>query len=149
MQANPAGLVGMASAMHADLENACYCNGELNPLKDFDRDMTSQYQTSLGLGTSFNKDTFQPTRRRRTGRGREMFGGRQTGGVSRGQLAQYPTSRGGHGLATPIRGRGVCFAHNLGNCHRGSSCHFLHPNQEKPLASKPQFELTPIVHWLQ
>ena len=47
----------MASSMHADLEKACFYNNELNSLKDFDREIKSLYQTSLGLGTPFNKDT--------------------------------------------------------------------------------------------
>ena len=119
----------MASAMHADLENACFYNNELNSLKDFDREMKSQYQTSLGLGTPFNKDTYQATRRRRTARGRGMFGGRPTRGVSRAQSAQFSAARGGQGFTPPIRGRGVCFGYNLGTCHRGTACRFLHVDQ--------------------
>ena len=57
IQANPSGVVGMASAMHADLENLCFYNNDLKPLQEFTREMKSQHQTSLGLGTPFSKDT--------------------------------------------------------------------------------------------
>ena len=70
LQANPSGVVGMSAAMHADLENSCFYNNELRSLEDFTKEMKSQYQTSLGLGTSFSKDTFQVTRRRGRGQGR-------------------------------------------------------------------------------
>ena len=70
LQANPSGVVGMSAAMHADLENSCFYNNELRSLGDFTKEMKSQYQTSLGLGTSFSKDTFQVTRRRGRGQGR-------------------------------------------------------------------------------
>ena len=46
--ANPAGVVGLCSYMHAELERSALYNDELKPLKDFMRDMTTQYQTSLG-----------------------------------------------------------------------------------------------------
>ena len=55
-QANPAGVVGMCSSMHAELERSAIYNEELKPLRDFMKDMSSQYQTSLGLGASFVND---------------------------------------------------------------------------------------------
>lgn len=55
--ANPAGVVGLCSYMHSELERFALYNDELKPLKDFMRDMTNQYQTSLGLGKSFSKDS--------------------------------------------------------------------------------------------
>ena len=60
----------MSAAMHADLENSCFYNNELRSLEDFTKEMKSQYQTALGLGTSFSKDTYQVTRRRGRGQGR-------------------------------------------------------------------------------
>ena len=55
-QANPAGVIGMCSSMHAEFERGAIYNEELKPLRDFMKDMVSQYQTSLELGQSFAND---------------------------------------------------------------------------------------------
>ena len=129
LQANPSGVVGMSAAMHVDLENACFYNNELRSLEDFTKEMKSQYQTSLGLGTSFSKDTYQVTRRRDRGHGRGYYRNRQAQGMNRAQTAQLAASgtlqRGG----LQGRGRGVCFGYSAGTCNRGTSCRFLHLDQ--------------------
>ena len=49
--ANPAGAVGMAQALHKEMERALlYGDQKLKPLRDFAREMRTQYQTSSGLG---------------------------------------------------------------------------------------------------
>ena len=58
-KANPAGVVNMASAMHSDIKRSALYNEELSPFQEFAREMQSQYQTSLGLGTSFAKDSMR------------------------------------------------------------------------------------------
>ena len=83
LQANPSGVVGMSAAMHADLENACFYNNELRSLEDFTKEMKSQYQTALGLGTPFSKDTYRATRRRSRGQGRGFYRNRQALGLNR------------------------------------------------------------------
>ena len=55
--ANPAGVVGMCSYMHSELERSTFHNEDLKPLDDFMRDMTRRYQTSLGLNSSFPNDS--------------------------------------------------------------------------------------------
>ena len=131
IQANPSGVVGMASAMHADLENSCFYNNDLKPLLEFTREMKSQYQTSLGLGTPFSKDTYNVTKRRRGNRGRSYYRSRFSQGLTRGQARQVPLTGGDPRIATPtpLRGQGECFAYNAGTCHRGASCRFLHVNR--------------------
>ena len=69
-QANPAGAVGMCTAMHALLERAAIYDEELEGLGKFMQDMRTQYQTSFGLGDSFAHDSRRPRRRTRTQRGR-------------------------------------------------------------------------------
>ena len=67
--ANPAGVVGMCDSMHAEIERSAHFNEQLKPLREFSKDLKTQYQTFLGLGSSFSKDS--GTRgRRRSGRGR-------------------------------------------------------------------------------
>ena len=61
---NPANVVGFASAMHSDFESTAINSNALRPLGEFMTDMKSQYQTSLGIGAPFAKDTFQRSRRR-------------------------------------------------------------------------------------
>ena len=145
---NPAGFVGLATAMHSEFEGAIYYNNnELKSLSDFTKEMKSQYQTSLGLGTAFSKDAFPGTRRRRVGRGRNYWrGGRSfLRGVTRaqasgqtlssnvflgaGQQSTLQASATARGSGVPIRGRGVCYGYQQGACHRGASCRFVHVNQ--------------------
>ena len=146
IQANPAGVVGMATAMHGEFERAVVFNEELRSLNDFIKDMKSQYQTSLGLGAPFAKDSGGRTRRRNTNnRGREFYRSRrhQSMGLDRSQQtlqsAFTPTGQFQHSVEpnlappVPIRGRGagrgVCYAYQAGACRRGNSCRFLHLNQ--------------------
>ena len=56
IKANPAGVVGMCNNMHADIKRSAYYNEELKPLGEFIKEMKTQYQTSLGLGSSFARD---------------------------------------------------------------------------------------------
>ena len=65
-QANPAGVVGMCNAMHSNFEQCTMIvNKELAPLDNFEREMASQYQFSLGLGLGFPNDAV--TRKGRRG----------------------------------------------------------------------------------
>ena len=63
MQANPAELVGMCASMHAQLERASIYSDELKSLRDFRKEIRTQYQTSLGLGSLFPKDSAPRNRR--------------------------------------------------------------------------------------
>ena len=94
---NPAGVVGLASAMHCTFEAATFHGNKLESLEDFIKEMRSQYQTSLGFGTSFSKDAFPGTRRRRSGRGRGFWRNKRFAqqGVMRVQVASQGTSTGG------------------------------------------------------
>ena len=150
-QANPAGVIGMCSSMHAEFERCAIYNENLRPLQEFIKDMRAQYNTSLGLGASFQSDG---RRRQRKLRGRR-FG---YGGVFRSQGQEFPQSaavppvRGGDvstGLGrgqsqfgqrrafhdgggrgqdpfTYMRGRGLCYNFQTGNCNRGNACRFTH-----------------------
>ena len=62
---NPAGVVGLASAMHCEFESTAIYSNALRPLGEFMTDMKSQYQTSLGLGTPFAKDALLGSWRRK------------------------------------------------------------------------------------
>ena len=76
VKANPAGLVGMCSAMHAEIERSVLWQQELRGFDVFIKDMRAQYQTSLGLGTSFANDAARRQRRRpRSSRGRSFSRG--------------------------------------------------------------------------
>ena len=76
VKANPAGLVGMRSAMHAEIERSVLCQQELRGFGEFIEDMRSQYQTSLGLGTGFANDAAgRQKRRSRNSRGRPFSRG--------------------------------------------------------------------------
>ena len=150
-RANPAGVIGMCSSMHAEFERCAIYNEDLKPLQDFIKDMRAQYNTSLGLGASFQSDG---RRRQRKSRGRRLG----YGGVFRSQAQEYPQSaavptvRGG-GISTGLgrgqgqfgqrrafhdgvgrgqdpftymRGRGLCYSFQTGNCNRGNACRFTH-----------------------
>ena len=141
-KANPAGVVGMCTAMHAEFKKATLYNEVLKSLPDFMKSMKSQYQTSLGLGKPFAKDSGGRSRRKTRGRGNNF--NRRRG--SRRQQVYYPSetfspqlqsgpissvggtaTRGGYTGAS--RGRGICYHYQSGNCRRGPSCRFLHLNQ--------------------
>lgn len=138
LQANPAGLVGMSSAMHAEFKRSTiYNEGELRSLRDSMKDMRAQYQTCLGLGNAFPKDTRAKTKRRnRSYRASSLSRGRSypDRGISRNFLPGggdgVGPGRGGGRIYqngdTPIRGRGICYGYQSGNCRRGASCRFLH-----------------------
>ena len=50
---NPAGLVGMCNSLHAEIKRSANFNEQLKPLREFSKDLKAQYQTFLGLGSSF------------------------------------------------------------------------------------------------
>ena len=145
--ANPAGVVCLASAMHYEFKGATFHGSELKWLEDFMKEMRSQYQTSLGFGATFSKDTFPGTRRSRGGRGQGFWRTRRFSqqGVLREQVATQNANSGGYpniggAQATIVgagtgRGMGVrgsvanaCYDFHGGNCRRGASCRFLHLN---------------------
>ena len=146
VKANPSGLVGLCSAMHAEIERSVLWQKELREFSEFIKDMKSQYQTSLGLGGGFANDAARrPKRRSRNTRGR-YFSRDQS---FQGRVDSYPlqqnapfvnTSLRGRGRGIPggssrnlidiaeLRARGICFDYRAGNCGRGDSCRFLHSN---------------------
>ena len=130
IQANPSGVVGMASLMHADIEAACFYNTELRTLRDFTKEIKSQYQTSLGLGTSFPRDALQVSRRRRQrGRGNRFYQGFASQGLSSEQTSQLRSS--GESFLSNTRtsrgrGTGECYGYLNGTCRRGATCRFRH-----------------------
>ena len=66
--ANPAGAVGMVQAMHNEIERAIlYGDQDLKPLREFAREMKTLYQTSLGLGKPFPRDTASGAERQARG----------------------------------------------------------------------------------
>ena len=153
VQANPAGAVGLCRSMHSEIERATlYGDQELKPLREFYSEMRAQYQTSLGLGKSFAKDTSSRGRRRaRRGRGSHQFQGTpyfRGQGFARGQVntqsfggPSFTHGNGGYSLGnampnrgyvtqpTPLRGRAPCFDFQAGSCHRGRACRFAHVTQ--------------------
>ena len=129
MQANPSGVVGMATSLHADLENSCFYNTELKSLKEFTRDMKSQYQTSLGLGAPFRKDTYPATRSRRSAGNRGFYRGLRPQGLSTPQITATSAAGGDPRRPMQFRGSNECFAYNAGSCLRGAACRFLHVNR--------------------
>ena len=149
IKANPAGVVGMYNNMHAEIKRSAFYNVELKPLEDFIMDMKAQYQTSLGLGSSFTRDpSIQGRGRGRKARGRSYWSSLRYQGpsLSRGRGIQQLSggygrgSRGAHldgqtsiegpghwrDTAVPIRGPGICYAFQAGTCTRGRACRFSH-----------------------
>ena len=132
IQANPSGVVGMASLLHTDIEGACFYNNDLRSLRDFTKEIKSQYQTSLGLGASFVKDSFQGSRRRRQrGRGSRYYQNYTSQGLSREQMAQSRSvgeTFQNRARNVPARGRGTgeCYGYLNGTCRRGTACRFRH-----------------------
>ena len=64
VQANPAGVVGLSTAMHGEFERTTIWNEELKGFRDFMRDIKTQYQTCYGLGPSFPNDATKRISRR-------------------------------------------------------------------------------------
>ena len=144
-KANPAGVVGMALAMHSDIKRSALYNEELGHFQEFAREMQSQYQTSLGPETSFAKDSMVRGRRRARGfRGRGRFLSARTPyqGWSRFQMVQQPhqapfTGGAGRGVNVDarqsdllaMRQQGICFDYRAGTCLRGGACRYRHANQ--------------------
>ena len=128
----------MCSYMHAELERRALYNDELKSLKDFMRDMTSQYQTSLGLGKSFPNDSSARKNRSRNrfARGQSYINRFLGRGLGRGlQMARTSFGVGtGDNVSTDSslfrgRGGGVCYGFQAGTCRRGNACRFLHLSQ--------------------
>ena len=147
-RANPAGVVGMCAAMHSALKGAAVYNEELKPLAEFMTEMRAQYQTSLGLGSSFAKDSGARARRgSRSSRGRYLFNNRQlmnqgpsrydalqpafrSSGLPNPEVQDFRSGAGrGQFGNTPMRGRDICFDYREGKCRRGGACRYRHANQ--------------------
>ena len=64
LEANPASVVGLSTAMHAEFERTTIWNEELKGFRDFMRDIKTQYQTCYGLGPSFPNDASRRGNRR-------------------------------------------------------------------------------------
>ena len=146
VKANPAGVVGMCSAMHAEIERSVLWQQELRGFGEFIRDMRSQYQTSLGLGVSFPNDSSRRQRKRsRSFRGQSFARGQPFRSQGNADSSQQNTpfmssrlenrgrgqdSRIGAPSSVPdiasLRAQGACFDFANGNCRRGGSCRFLH-----------------------
>ena len=149
IKANPAGVVGMCNSMHAEMKRAAMYNDALKPVDEFIRDIKAQYQTSLGLGSSFTRDSSIQgggRGRRRRGRGyyRNRYQGQNfSGGQGRTQLQESagysaarfsgPSGHTGYGRAQPmnngaglIRNNNACYDYQAGNCTRGRMCRFSH-----------------------
>ena len=141
-QAKPNGFVGMGTVMHSNIEQGALFNKELKPVKEAMTDFRAVYQTSLGLGSSFPKDSqsrskreAKRSRRRSYPRG-GWYGAPGVGRglqehvsyAARGGLSFAQNLRGsGLGLAENMsRGRGACYAFQAGECRRGSSCRYSH-----------------------
>ena len=132
---NPAGAVGMTQSMHNDIERATlYGNQELKNIREFTTVLKAQYQTSLGLGKPFPRDS--PRGRRRSRGAYNHFTNRPEN-YSRGRGRGYgwnyaqPTAEAQYGQTqhTPLRGRNHCFNYRAGNCQRGRGCRYLHVDQ--------------------
>ena len=139
-KANPAGVVGMAVAMHAEFKRSALYSEELKTVQEFGRDIQSQYQTSMGLGSSFGKDSMSRGRSRsRRFRGRGGYSTSRPFQVwSGGLAAQQPFAAGTRGRANVgtgrgqsdlllMRQRGICYDHQAGTCLRGGACRYRHP----------------------
>ena len=116
---------------------------ELKPLREFMRDMITQYQISLGLVSSFPQESESRFKKRpaggrslanySAGRGARMFG------MSRKQILQqtpfsgaptlgFQPEFGGGSSGFVLRDyRGICFDYRAGICRRGGGCRFRHP----------------------
>ena len=139
-KANPAGAVNMCHDLHAEIKRTAVCSLDLKPHSEFMRELKAQYQTSLGLGSSFRNDISPRDRRR--GRASRGFQGRQGrnwmqqpqplgpgayGDRMMGQNNMFRSYGRGQLNPVPVRGAGVCYAFQAGTCGRGDSCRFRHP----------------------
>ena len=122
--ANPAGLVGMSAAMHADFERCNLFGEELRGLRDFTKEMWSQYQTSLGLGSPFPNDSVT----RKSARRKARYNQNRTFG--RGQFRRPGLGRGQQEAPAASRPRStICYDYQSGNCGRGEACRYDHTYQ--------------------
>ena len=81
LHANPAGVVGMCNMVHGEIKRAAMYNDKLKAFPDFMKEAKTQYQTSLGLGSSFTRDGgIQGNRRGRRARGRAYYRSRMVQG---------------------------------------------------------------------
>ena len=142
--ANPNGMVGMAESMHAEFKRSAFYNEELRPVQEFARDLQTQYQTSMGMGSPFAKDVLARGRKRSKpyrGRGGFFAARNRYQGWSRFQQAQQdpftvvagmgpqvPAGRGQSGLLA-MRQQGICYDYRAGTCMRGGACRYRHANQ--------------------
>ena len=136
-QANPAGIVGACTAMHAEFKRSARYTNELKPLQDFIQDIKTQYQTSLGLGRSFLNDKVSRTKRRTrdAGYARGRFWRRDSsriGGVGgRGSNLltgdNFRDSTYGQAAPAQLGARRICYDYQAGACRRGGLCRYLHP----------------------
>ena len=138
-KANPAGVVGMAVAMHAEFKRSTLYNEDLKTVQELGRELQSQYQTSMGLGSSFGKDSMLRGRSRsRRFRGRGGYASSRPYQRWANQTTHQPfaaTNRGttnvvagrGQGNVFSMRRRGVCYDYQAGTCLRGGACRYLHP----------------------
>ena len=137
-KANPAGVVGMAVAMHAEFKRSTLYNEDLKTVQELGRDLQSQYQTSMGLGSSFGKDSMLRGRSRsRRFRGRGGYASSRPYQGWANQTTHQPfaaTTRGttnvvagrGQGNVFSMRRRGVCYDYQAGTCLRGGACRYFH-----------------------
>ena len=134
-EANPAGVVGLCNAMHTSFSQCALANNELKPKEVFIREMSTQYQTSLGMGFGFPNDSVARKASRRTfGRGKTYS--RSDSQVGRGLSRQQhrfqeaasasPIGRGGLNRQAARLARGACRSFLAGACWRGESCKFSH-----------------------
>ena len=138
-KANPAGAVGMCHDLHAEIKRTAVCSLDLKPHTEFMRELKAQYQTSLGLGSSFRNDISPRDRRR--GRASRGFQGRRGrnwmqhtqpmgpgayGDRTMGQNNMFQSYGRGQLNPAPGRGAGICYAFQAGTCGRGESCRFRH-----------------------
>ena len=143
VQANPAGFVGLSTAMHGELERTTIWNEELKGFRDFMRDMKTHYQTSYGLGLAFANDASQrTTRRSRNSQRRAVYHNHAAMnfhgfGSGSPQLHHFQAARGqGRGAfggnrssITARQARGPCYDFRACTCHRGYACRYSHPSQ--------------------
>ena len=143
VQANPAGFVGLSTAMHGELERTTIWNEELKGFRDFMRDMKTHYQTSYGLGLAFANDASQrTTRRSRNSQRRAVYHNHAAMnfhgfGSGSPQLHHFQAARGqGRGAfggnrssITARQARGPCYDFRACTCHRGDACRYSHPTQ--------------------
>ena len=76
--------------MHAEIKRTAIYNDELKALGDFVSDMKTRYQTSLGLGPPFSRDSsIQGKRRGRKARGRSYSRTPRTKGWASPEAGAY------------------------------------------------------------